>query len=332
MNLFILKLLLLSIFFSKSSQNLENLCETEKPCGNEPCAWIPEWSSFICNCNNGYLQLNTTCESQKCIFDSCLNGGSCTMIDKKAVCICPEGFTGLKCEKMLATTDVCQYAQNTCFNGGKCMNVHYNYMCSCESGFTGPRCEILMLCDPKICTNGVCVESDGILKCECNPGWSGPFCNNSKTGGCEANLNACKNGGTCTDLNDGLGFYCQCPQGYEGLFCDYKTSPACSEINCNYGLCFDDLSGAFCRCFQGWSGERCDKQLNCDENKCLNGGTCINGMCKCPQYFSGEHCEKISAPLCAINICSNGGTCYELSDRLFCSCLGKYYGEYCENI
>lgn len=71
----------------------------------------------------------------------------------------------------------------------------------------------------------------------------------------------------------------------------------------------------------------------CDSSTpCLNEGKCSNGVCTCPQFFSGSRCEKVNAPLCATNICSNGGTCFQLNTKLYCACPPNFTGQYCEQM
>jgi len=72
----------------------------------------------------------------------------------------------------------------------------------------------------------------------------------------------------------------------------------------------------------------------CDDNPCLNGGSCTVGSggsadCTCANGFSGATCET---SVCDSNPCSNGGTCSIGEDgSTVCTCLSGYSGATCEN-
>ena len=82
---------------------LGNICKNDNPCGDFQCAWISDWSSFICNCPNGNLGLNKTCTYVECNPNPCYNGGTCSYINNKIVCECPEGYGGAYCDKKYIT-------------------------------------------------------------------------------------------------------------------------------------------------------------------------------------------------------------------------------------
>jgi hypothetical protein len=75
-----------------------------------------------------------------CTISSCVNGGSCRqLLNGSIVCICPIGFTGLRCETVipLCSPNPCQF-NGTCVPSGTT-----GYICICLPNFTGPRCNLV---------------------------------------------------------------------------------------------------------------------------------------------------------------------------------------------
>jgi probable HAF family extracellular repeat protein len=73
-----------------------------------------------------------------CEADPCINGGVCSARDDRAVCECPDGYEGDRCEQ-----DVDDCAGNPCKNGGTCADGPNEYTCSCTNRYTGEDCEYL---------------------------------------------------------------------------------------------------------------------------------------------------------------------------------------------
>lgn len=69
----------------------------------------------------------SSCKKDLCEGKVCFNGGTCS----NGTCICPNGFTGEKCEN---SPDICQNI--SCFNGGYCSNG----LCVCPQGYSGANC------------------------------------------------------------------------------------------------------------------------------------------------------------------------------------------------
>lgn len=68
----------------------------------------------------------SSCKKDPCEDVNCLNGGVCD----DGTCICPDGYSGPRCESF----DPCFGV--VCLNGGTCVNG----ICDCLTGYTGPDC------------------------------------------------------------------------------------------------------------------------------------------------------------------------------------------------
>ncbi|NXY47936.1 DLL4 protein, partial [Ceuthmochares aereus] len=183
-----------------------------------------------------------------------------------------------------------------CKNGATCMNTGQgSYTCSCKPGFTGVDCE------------------HEISECDSNP---------------------CRNGGSCTDMENG--YHCLCPPGYYGTHCEHSAL-TCIDSPCfNGGTCLEKEQGASytCVCPFGFTGSNCEKKVDrCTSNPCANDGNCFYlgqiRVCRCRAGFSGQKCE-ININDCARNPCSNGGTCHDLINDYTCTCLPGYSGRNCD--
>jgi hypothetical protein len=85
---------------------------------------------------HGFLSLLLK-SGDPCASQLCMNQGTCMQDNGGFRCVCPPGYSGIRCE----IRDACQ--SNPCMNGGTCRPINGNggYQCVCPSGFSGPRCE-----------------------------------------------------------------------------------------------------------------------------------------------------------------------------------------------
>ncbi|KAM9294035.1 protein delta homolog 1 [Gastrophryne carolinensis] len=201
-------------------------------------------------------------------------------------CRCRPGWRGQSCDQCLPLPG--------CLHGG----CNQPWQCLCEEGWTGSHCDIdIHPCLAYPCSrNSTCIETgDGGYICICAPGYTGKNCL-VRIGPCTSKGSPCQNGGTCLD-NNGFSAQasCQCPDGFEGKYCEAAK---------------DD----------------------CNPNPCANGGNCTDvGLgyhCHCPLGFGGPSCTELLTG-CSSNPCANGGTCYEKSEGFRCSCLPEYSGDTC---
>lgn len=191
----------------------------------------------------------------------CLNSGSCIegTNGSNAICLCPERWTGERCE-----ADLCA---EICLNGGFCLGEFVGEagpMCTCLQGFTGERCEINSLnsssCDNYCLNDGICIQIGGDdAVCLCVTGFTGERCEVNLQVMCDMTV-PCINGGTCIE-----------------------------------GISTGDQDR--CQCLPGFGGDRCETDLIfCSQTSCANGSTCVDliGMdteCLCPPGFTGSRCD-----------------------------------------
>ncbi|XP_076444633.1 uncharacterized protein LOC143282756 isoform X2 [Babylonia areolata] len=176
----------------------------------------------------------------------------------------------------------------------------------------------------KMCTQ--CSESQATM----NEGSSSE--SDCQAAGCNIG-SPCKNGGTCATGNHVAS--CECPDGYNGQYCEEIVDP-CSSNPCYFGgTCTANGTDFNCACITGTTGDRCEQIAeSCTSDYCLNGGACrneINGKtCLCKPGYSGDTCQ-ISFDVCSSNPCKNGGTCVSQENvRFICLCPTGYEDPTCE--
>ncbi|XP_033933810.1 delta-like protein C [Pseudochaenichthys georgianus] len=175
------------------------------------------------------------------------------------------------------------------------------------------------------CTN----TGQGSYTCTCRPGFTGKNCE-IETNECDSN--PCKNGGSCTDLEDD--YSCACPQGFYEKNCEI-IAMTCADGPCfNGGTCVENVSDGYsCRCPTGFMGSNCEKRIDrCSSNPCANGAQCLDHgnrvMCRCRPGFSGLRCET-NIDDCSSNPCRNAGTCVDGFSDFSCTCTLGFTGKDC---
>uniref|UniRef100_H3CIF1 DeltaD n=2 Tax=Tetraodon nigroviridis TaxID=99883 RepID=H3CIF1_TETNG len=269
-----------------------------------------------------------TCPSFVHLAAICLPGcdeqhGFC---DKPGECKCRVGFSGRYCD------DCIRYPG--CLHG----TCQQPWQCNCQEGWGGLFCnQDLNYCTHhKPCLNGAtCTNTgQGSYTCSCLPGFTGASCEIQVN---ECSGNPCRNGGSCTDNENG--YKCTCPPGFYGNNCELSAN-TCADGPCfNGGRCADNPEGGyFCQCPVGYAGFNCDKKIDhCSSNPCLNGAECVDlvnsYLCQCPDGFSGPDCGESSSisGFCLSFPCQNGGTCQEGANGYTCTCPPGYTGENCSS-
>ncbi|KAG7492973.1 hypothetical protein MATL_G00020900 [Megalops atlanticus] len=277
---------------------------------------------FTCG-ERGEIVCNSGWKGQYCTEPICLPGcdeehGFC---DKPGECKCRVGFRGRYCD------DCIRYPG--CLHG----TCQQPWQCNCQEGWGGLFCnQDLNYCTHhKPCMNGAtCTNTgQGSYTCSCKPGFTGASCEIEVN---ECSENPCRNGGSCTDLENT--YTCACPPGFYGKNCEL-TAMSCADGPCfNGGRCADNPDGGYyCQCPLGYAGFNCEKKIDhCTSSPCSNGAVCLDlvnsYLCQCLEGFSGLHCED-NLDECSINPCENGGTCQDGINDYTCTCPPGYIGKNC---
>uniref|UniRef100_A0A8C6R2L0 Sushi, von Willebrand factor type A, EGF and pentraxin domain-containing protein 1 n=1 Tax=Nannospalax galili TaxID=1026970 RepID=A0A8C6R2L0_NANGA len=224
----------------------------------------------------------------ECFLNPCHNSGTCQQLGRGYVCLCPPGYTGLKCE-----TDVDECSSLPCLNNGICKDGVGGFTCECSLGYTGQLCEEnINECSSSPCWNkGTCTDGLASYHCACTKGYIGVHCETEVN---ECQSNPCLNNAACEDQVGG--FLCKCPPGFLGTRCEKNIDECLSQPCQNGATCRDGANSFRCQCLAGFTGPHCELNVNeCQSNPCRNQATCLDEInsysCKCRPGFSGSRCE-----------------------------------------
>ncbi|CAB3994571.1 neurogenic locus notch homolog 1-like, partial [Paramuricea clavata] len=208
------------------------------------CHFFADCVGTRCHCKEGYHGDGKRCHKNVCHPNPCKNSGKCVEAGDSYDCDCSAGYTGPLCQ-------VRQFClPNPCKNEGVCVPSTQAYSCSCKRGFKGDDCSESDVCNPNPCQNsGTCREENNAAVCACAQQFEGKLCEVDKCAKCAENAhceqgrcvcndgyqetfekrceiqpggaadpctpNRCKNGGVCHQPGR-----CECPEGYDGKFCE----------------------------------------------------------------------------------------------------------------
>ncbi|KAM9454186.1 LOW QUALITY PROTEIN: delta-like protein A [Clarias gariepinus] len=279
---------------------------------------------FTCG-ERGEIICDAGWKGQYCTEPICLPGcdeehGFC---EKPGECKCRVGFKGRYCDECIRYPG--------CLHG----TCQQPWQCNCQEGWGGLFCnQDLNYCTHhKPCLNGATCSNtgQGSYTCSCRPGFTGTSCEIEVN---ECAGNPCRNGGSCTDLENT--YTCACPPGYYGKHCELSAM-TCADGPCfNGGRCADNPDGGyFCQCPTGYAGFNCEKKIDhCTSGPCSNGARCVDlvnsYLCQCPEGFTGMNCDRVSDE-CSLLPCQNGGTCQEGANGYTCTCPPGYTGRNCSS-
>ncbi|XP_016379885.1 delta and Notch-like epidermal growth factor-related receptor [Sinocyclocheilus rhinocerous] len=250
------------------------------------------------------------------------------------------------------------FSDPQCSGKGKCITQSSvdTFYCQCDDGYSGIFCEEFDACHLKPCeNNGTCADltqrDEGQnYTCTCQPGVvqcvlhvgapSGPEVTlrlhlNVKTNNCMEPGSGfsdpqCSGKGKCITQSSVDTFYCQCDDGYSGIFCE--EFDACHLKPCeNNGTCADltqrdEGQNYTCTCQPGYQGVKCEQKIDpCASGPCHNNASCsphgagLGFSCTCPAGFTGHTCAQL-VDFCALNPCAHG-ICRSIGTSYRCLCV-----------
>ncbi|XP_028404886.1 neurogenic locus notch homolog protein 1-like isoform X1 [Dendronephthya gigantea] len=164
-----------------------------------------------------------------------------------------------------------------------------------------------------------------MVNCSCQRGFKGINCTDVNK--CE--INPCRNGGTCIQLEKNQ-FFCKCLPEYNGTFCRKRNRCLVHVNPCrNGGICSTDEKKPVCSCREGFVSEFCQDHV-CKPSPCLHGGVCkakAKGQtwefqCSCPKSFTGKICQ-VASP-CMSKPCMHGRCIDATNDPRYTRLTGGY--------
>lgn len=96
-------------------------------------------NSYLCQCPEGFTGMNCDRVSDECSLFPCQNGGTCQEGANGYTCTCPPSYTGRNCSSPISR---CQH--NPCHNGATCHERNNRYVCACVPGYGGRNCQFLL--------------------------------------------------------------------------------------------------------------------------------------------------------------------------------------------
>nr|XP_006816087.1 PREDICTED: neural-cadherin-like [Saccoglossus kowalevskii] len=140
--------------------------------------------------------------------------------------------------------------------------------------------------------------------------------------------NTCDDSEICLEIGDM--YNCTCPPGMNAGDKGCTPVDPCDDDPClNEGTCND--GDVMCDCTESYLGNLCQYESICYKNKPCNAGTCRDFMmydyeCDCDDGHVGKHCDIVNE--CASMPCMNGATCTpDAEGKYNCHCRYGFEGE-----
>ncbi|XP_048342763.1 delta-like protein 1 [Sphaerodactylus townsendi] len=231
--------------------------------------------------------------------------------------VCNPGWKGQYCTDPICLPG-CDEHHGYCDKPGEC---------KCRVGWQGRYCDECIRYPG--CLHGTCQQP---WQCNCQEGWGGLFCNQDLNY-C-THHKPCKNGATCTNTGQGS-YTCSCRPGYTGSNCEIEINECDANPCKNGGSCTDLENSYSCTCPPGFYGKNCELgAMTCADGPCFNGGRCTDNpeggySCHCPVGYSGFNCEK-KIDYCSSSPCANGAQCVDLGNSYICQCQAGFTGRHCD--
>jgi hypothetical protein len=309
-------------------------------------------------CNNG--KCTNPCE------EACGVNALCKIIDRKAVCSCPQRFepiSGTAREGCYRLISDCS-SEIDC-DGGICQNNQCKYVCR-QSGdcSTGERCvnnACVVPCSghgqcrkDQACVGGACV-----LGCRSNRDCSSEqACVNNKCQNPCFGKGICGPNAECSTKNHKTS--CQCPPAFEpnptpdqgcvrvpnscGTSKDCGKNLMCIVGKCNLPCENNDVCAIGERCFNNMCSKVCYTNNNCLPGEICNGGgicvpgcasdvdcphteICLQSKCKCAKGYINTPQGCIDIDECTDKVCHSTAICENVPGSFKCSCPSNSVGD-----
>ncbi|KAH3777351.1 hypothetical protein DPMN_178791 [Dreissena polymorpha] len=181
------------------------------------------------------------CSLSPCVRGKCYIGSG---NDLSFFCLCPSGFTGMHCETEMSPCSPNPCVRGVCYTGN---GNNPTFFCLCPLGFTGMHCETVIF--TTTANTAVIQTTSTVPTTPSNP----------------CSQNPCVRGSCYISSGNNPTFFCLCPTGFTGLYCEkgqditpaqvqLATSdcvdvlPACNLLDKSYYCAGDYLVWAYTNC------------------------------------------------------------------------------------
>ncbi|XP_038215243.1 fibrillin-1-like [Zerene cesonia] len=359
-------------------------CKRVDVCKPNPChptaLCEPSGRTFICKCPKGLIGdpkdvgcrtrsecLNgdndcppdTVCVSGQCTNpcqNACGTNSLCKIVNRKAVCLCTEGY------ELIKGINACKKRLVKCVSDNDCAgDICHNEQCftACKNS---TQCDHGEICTKNLCTKQcskhtqcsigeACIGSQCLLGCRTNEDCpSEEACVNNKCTNPCIGTKICGPNAICSRNQHET--VCECPLGFEGTptaqqGCVRKASSCSKTLDCPPDhMCIAHLCQVPCQvnsdcaigetCYDSKCHTVCHSSSNCLHGEHCNSGICIAGCktnsdcmnnqmcketkCQCLPGFEMTQDECININECIKNPCHPTAQCIDAIGSFKCIC------------